>query len=60
MLVNDEFGDLCLSVFKQKDGGRKRDGQRGPLPRAQSFAARVSKRQNGKEVNSTEVKTGNI
>ena len=60
-LVNNEFGeDLCSSVFKQKDGGRKRDGQRGPLLRARSFATRVYKRQNGKEESSTEGKTGNV
>ena len=61
MLVNNEFGkDRCSSVFKQKDGGRKRYGQMGSLPRAHSFATRVYKRQNGKEVSSTEGKTGNV
>ena len=59
--MNNEFGeDLCASVFKQKDGGRKRDGQKGTFPRRHSFVAGVYKRQNGKDGGSAEGNTGNI
>ena len=61
MLVNNEFGeDLCSSVFTQKDGGRKRDGGKGPFPRTDSFAAGVYKRQDRKEAGWNKEKTGNM
>lgn len=60
-LVNNEFGeDLCASVFKPKDGGRKRDDPKSPFQRPHSFVAAVYERQNSKDRASLERKPGNI
>ena len=55
--MNNEFGKIFVQEFL---GRRIVERNEGPLLRAHSYAARVYKQQNGKEVNSTEGKTGNI